>query len=276
MNKTLRNLIIFSTIAITSGWFGLWLNTKIPSPSPQQSLGVLFWLMAPFITIFLLRGLGKDGWTDFGLKLNLRGNGLWYALSILIYPLTIILTVGLGAATGALSLGRSLADLLPIVLIGFAGSLIKNIGEEFMWRGYLTPRFKALGLGNFANHMLTALIWGLWHLPYWLFFLGTDVINSYTSLGITWFIVLGFLGLFPTALVYGELRLKTGSLWPAYLAHNMTNAISAQLIINGFVKFSPNAQFIFSPNLDGILMMVLFWGIGLWMLKRQSKQQEAK
>ena len=271
MNKTLRNLIIFSTIAITSGWFGLWLNTKIPSPSPQQSLGVLFWLMAPFITIFLLRGLGKDGWADFGLKLNLRGNGLWYALPILIYPLTIILTVGLGAATGALSFERGFADLPPIILLGLAMSLIKNIGEEFMWRGYLTPRFQALGLSNFANHMLTSLIWGLWHVPYWLFFLGADVINSYTNLGITWFIVLGFLGLFPTALVYGELRLKTGSLWPAYLAHNMTNAISAQLIINGFVKFSPNAQFIFSPNLDGFLMMAFFWGIGLWMLRQQGK-----
>ena len=133
MNKTLRNLIIFSTIAITSGWFGLWLNTQIPSPSPQQNLGVLFWLMAPFLTTFLLRGLGKDGWTDFGLKLNLRGNGFWYALSILIYPLTIILTIGLGAATGALSPGRSLADLLPIVLIGFAGSFSPTTSGTASW-----------------------------------------------------------------------------------------------------------------------------------------------
>jgi membrane protease YdiL (CAAX protease family) len=38
--------------------------------------------------------------------------------------------------------------LLSALAIGFAGSLLKNIGEEFAWRGYLTPRFKALGLGN--------------------------------------------------------------------------------------------------------------------------------
>ena len=271
MDKTLRNLIVFSIIAVTSGWIGLWLNTQIPSPSPQQSLGMLFWLMAPFLTVFVLRGFGKDGWADFGLKLNLRGNGFWYALSILIYPTTIILTLVLGAATGALSLERALPDLLPIALIGFAASLVKNIGEEFMWRGYLTPRFQALGLNNFTNHMLTALIWGLWHVPYWLFFLGIDGISSYTSLGMTWFIVLGFIGLFPTSLVFGELRLKTGSIWPAYLAHNITNAISAQLVIEGFVKFSPNAELIFSPNLDGILMIALFWGIGLWMLRKTGE-----
>jgi membrane protease YdiL (CAAX protease family) len=86
----------------------------------------------------------------------------------------------------------------------------------------------------------------------------------------TWFVALGFIGLFPTSLVFGELRLKTGSLWPAYIAHNITNAISAQLIIEGFIKFKPGAELIFSSNLDGLLMMGLFWGIGLWMLKRRT------
>ncbi|MFZ5858632.1 MAG: CPBP family intramembrane glutamic endopeptidase [Chloroflexota bacterium] len=272
MNKTLRNLIIFSIIAISIGWIAAWVNTQIPSPSPQQSLGLLLWLIIPFLAVFLLRGLGGDGWADFGLGLNLRGNGLWYALSILIYPLTIFLTLGLGAATGALSIVRPLPELLPIAILGFAMSLVKNIGEEFMWRGYLTPRFKALGLGNFTNHMLTALIWGLWHIPYWLFFLGSDLINSYTSLGMTWFIILGFIGIFPTSLVLGELRLKTGSVWPAYIAHNITNALSAQLILEGFVKFKPGAELIFSPNLDALLMMALFWAIGFWMLRKQNAQ----
>lgn len=80
----------------------------------------------------------------------------------------------------------------------------------------------------------------------------------------------GGVALFPTALVFGELRLKTNSLWPAFIAHNITNAISAQLIIEGFVKFKPNADFIFSPNTDGIIMMILFWAVGLWMLKRRT------
>lgn len=270
MNKSIRNIAIFTIVAITCGWFAVWVNTQIPSPNPQQSLGILIWILAPLVTSLLLRGFGKDGWDDFGLKLNLRGNGLWYALSFLIFPLTIALTVVLGMATGALSTHRTFSELLPVIGFGLAASLIKNIGEEFAWRGYLTPRFKALGLNNFANHMLTALIWGMWHIPYWIFFLGKNVINSYTSIGMTWFVVLGFVALFPTALVFGELRLKTNSVWPAYIAHNITNAISAQLIIDGFIKFKPNADFIFSPNTDGLIMMILFWAIGLWMLKKKD------
>lgn len=270
MNKSIRNIAIFTIVTITCGWFAVWVNTQIPSPNPQQSLGILIWILAPLVTSLLLRGFGKDGWDDFGLKLNLRGNGLWYALSFLIFPLTIALTVVLGMATGALSTHRTFSELLPVIGFGLAASLIKNIGEEFAWRGYLTPRFKALGLNNFANHMLTALIWGMWHIPYWIFFLGKNVINSYTSIGMTWFVVLGFVALFPTALVFGELRLKTNSVWPAYIAHNITNAISAQLIIDGFIKFKPNADFIFSPNTDGLIMMILFWAIGLWMLKKKD------
>jgi membrane protease YdiL (CAAX protease family) len=270
MSRPVRNIIIFTIVTISCGWFAVWINTQIPSPNPQQSLGILIWIMAPLFTSFLLRGLGKDGWKDFGLGLNLKGNWGWYVLSFLIYPVTIIITLGLSTLFGASSRERSFSDLLPIILLGLTASLVKNIGEEFAWRGYLTPRFKALGLSNFNNHMLTALIWGMCHIPYWIFFLGRNVINSYTNIGMTWFIILGLLGIFPTALVYGELRLKTNSVWPAYIAHNITNAISAQLVIEGFFKFKPNIEFIFSPNLDGIIIMILFWAIGLWMLRKQE------
>ena len=269
MNRSIRNIIIFVIVTISCGWLAVWVNTQIPSPSPQQSLGILIWIAAPLFTSLLLRGFGKDGWSDFGLGLNLKGNWGWYALSILIYPVTIMLTLGLSTLFGASSYERSFSDLLPIILFGIAASLIKNIGEEFAWRGYLTPRFKALGLSNFNNHMLTALIWGTWHIPYWIFFLGEGVIKSYTDIGMTWFIILGIVGIFPTALVLGELRLKTNSVWPAYIAHTITNAISGQLIIDGFIKFRPNAGFIFSPNTDGIIMMGLFWAVGLWMLRRR-------
>jgi membrane protease YdiL (CAAX protease family) len=269
MSKSIRNIIIFVIVAVSCGWFAGWVNTQIPSPSPQQSLGILIWITMPLLTSLLLRGFGGDGWSDFGLRLNIKGNWGWYALSILIYPVAIIITLGLSTLFGASSHERSFSDLLPIILFGLAASLIKNIGEEFAWRGYLTPRFKALGLGDFANHMLTALIWGTWHIPYWIFFLGEDVIKSYTDIGMTWFIILGIVGIFPTALVFGELRLKTNSVWPAYIAHNITNVISVQLVIEGFVKFKPNAEFIFSPNTDGIVMMVMFWAVGFWMLRKQ-------
>lgn len=271
-STTLRNLIIFAIISLSAGWLGAWVNTVIPSPSPQESLGILIFLLLPFLTVFLLRGFGKDGWKDFGLRLNLKGNWGWYLLALLMYPASILLTLGLGAVFGTVSFeglrSQGFGALFSVIGLGFAMSLMKNIGEEFAWRGYLTPRFKALGLGSFTNHMLTGVIWGLWHIPYWLFLLGPDIINEYSNLGATGFIVMGLIGIFPTALVYGELRLKTDSLWPAFLAHNVTNAMSAQLVMEGFVNINPNAEIIFTPGLDGLLMMAFSWILGIWMLRK--------
>jgi hypothetical protein len=61
MNRSIRNLIIFTIVTISCGWFAVWINTQIPSPRPQQSLGILIWIMAPLFTGLLLRGFGGDG-----------------------------------------------------------------------------------------------------------------------------------------------------------------------------------------------------------------------
>ena len=271
----LRNLIIFTAVTLFCGWLGAWLNLVVPSPSSQQSLGILLWLMAPLVTVLFLRGLGKDGWQDFGLNMALRGNLKWYLLALLAYPLAIFLSLGLSAVFGAVSfdglMTKGFGALLLSIVVTFIGSLVKNIFEEFAWRGYLTPRFDALGLGRLTNHLLTGLIWGLWHVPYWLFFLGPAMIADVSLLDMTWFIFVGVVGIFPTAIVYGELRLKTGSLWPAFLAHLMINAISAPLIVEKFIEYkSPASEIFFSPMPGGLILMVLFLGIGVWMLRRKS------
>jgi len=273
-SRSTRNIIIFSIVALGCGWLGAWVNQQIPSPSPQQSLGILIWILGPLVTSLLLRGVGKDGWQDFGVRLNFKGNVEWYVFAFLLYPVTITITLlvaGIfGVATFDGLMTKGFPALLQVVVIGFAASLIKNIGEEFSWRGYLTSRFQALGLNNIQNHLLTGVIWSLWHIPYWLYFLGSDAINQYTSMGMTGFVIMGLIAVFPIAFVFGELRLKTGSVWPAYLAHNMTNAITAQLIVEGFVKIKPSAQLFFAPGTDGLIMMALFCAIWYWMVRQKT------
>jgi hypothetical protein len=63
MNKStaFRNLVIFTLLALSAGWIGAWVNTFVPSPSPQESLGLLLFLLLPFLGVFVLRGFGKDG-----------------------------------------------------------------------------------------------------------------------------------------------------------------------------------------------------------------------
>jgi membrane protease YdiL (CAAX protease family) len=267
-------LIIFAAIIIASGWIYQIVNIFLPGPTPEQNLGILLWIITPLITVLILRGFGKDGWKDFGL--GLKGHWGWYALSVLVYPVTMAITLGLGALFGMVSLAgfaeKGFGALVAVAASGLIASAIKNIFEEFAWRGYLTPRFEALGLDPLKNHLLTGLIWGLWHIPYWLFFIGTKAINDVTSLGVFWFIVTAILGIFPTALVYGELRRKTGSLWPAWLAHNVTNIISAQIVTGGFAKLNgAPAEVFFMPAPGGLVMMILFLAIGIWMLRKQGK-----
>jgi membrane protease YdiL (CAAX protease family) len=275
MNKSssLRNLIIFSIITLSAGWLGAWVNTVIPSPSPQESLGLLLFLLLPFLGVFLLRGFGKDGWADFGLRLNFKGNLGWHALALLVFPVAIALTLLLGALFGVVSfeglVNKGGGALFSALAIGLAGSFFKNIAEEFAWRGYLTPRFKSLGLGDLSNHLLTGLLWGLWHVPYWMFLLGPEFIREYTGQSMAGFILWGMVGIFPLSIVLGELRLKTGSLWPAILTHTVLNAINPQLLHGGFVILKPQTERIFSPGNEGLVMMLLTLLVGLWMLRKK-------
>jgi membrane protease YdiL (CAAX protease family) len=273
-SSSLRNLIIFTIVTLGCGWLGVWINTQVPSPSPQQSLGLLIWILAPLLTALILRSVGKDGWSDFGLRFNFKGNLGWYLFAFLLYPITIAVTLLLGGLFGVVSFdglaSKGFSALVQVIIVGLAASLIKNIFEEFAWRGYLTPRFQALGLSNIQNHLLTGVIWALWHVPYWLYFLGEETITRYTSLGMTGFIIMGLLGIFPLAFVLGELRLKTNSVWPSYLAHNITNALTAPLILDGFVKLNPSSEIFFAPGTEGIVMMILFFGAWFWMAKRKA------
>jgi membrane protease YdiL (CAAX protease family) len=113
-------------------------------------------------------------------------------------------------------------SVLALFGAAFGASMVKNIFEEFAWRGYLTPRFAELGLSRLSNHLLTGLIWGAWHIPYWVFFLNRAELRSQTPLGLGMFVPLALAMLLLQAITYEELRLRSGSTWPAWLLHTST------------------------------------------------------
>ncbi|WP_407946417.1 CPBP family glutamic-type intramembrane protease [Paenibacillus alkaliterrae] len=45
-------------------------------------------------------------------------------------------------------------------------AFIKNIFEEFAWRGYLAPKLYSIGYNRLFIHICVGLIWGAWHVPY--------------------------------------------------------------------------------------------------------------
>ncbi|HEX8440946.1 CPBP family intramembrane glutamic endopeptidase [Archangium sp.] len=97
-------------------------------------------------------------------------------------------------------------------------------GEEWGWRGYLLPRL--LPLGQWRALVLSGVIWGLWHAPINL--LGYNY-AQHRVLGVFLFtgvcVLLGIL--------LGWMRLATGSIWPAVLAHGSINGLGALVLLVG-------------------------------------------
>ncbi|SEE31919.1 CPBP family intramembrane glutamic endopeptidase [Ruania alba] len=93
-------------------------------------------------------------------------------------------------------------------------SAFATFGEELGWRGWLLPNL--LPLGTWPALLASGLIWALWHAP--IILLGYNY--GYTDLrGMA--LMIGFC--VPLGIVFGWLRLRTASVWPAVLAHAAVN-----------------------------------------------------
>jgi membrane protease YdiL (CAAX protease family) len=270
MNKTVRNIIIVSLFSVGGGWLGIWLNQITGNTNPPlQSLGALVWLTTPALSGFLLRAFGGDGWKDAGFGLHLRSGWKWYLVAILVYPLAALLTFGMAALLGAINTDGFAAQGFDAYLsaagLVLIGSLMKNIFEEFVWRGYLTPRLEAARVHPLLNHLIVGILWWSWHLPYYYYFLDRTVLENSIGTSIPVFLVLGLFSVIATSLLFGELRLISSSVWPVFVLHEVVNAFSLPLIFNGFIKLNGTAGVIFSPTNEGIVTSILL-GFAGWKL----------
>lgn len=277
MNKITRNIIIVSLFTIGGGWLGIWLNNVTGNTAPPlQSLGALVWLMTPALSGFALRAFGGDGWQDSGFGLNLPSGWKWYLLALLVYPLASLLTFGLAALLGILSAGGFAAQgfgaYLSAVGMIFLGSLMKNFFEEFAWRGYLSPRLEAAGVSPLINHITVSVLWTTWHLPYYYYYLDRAQLESAITTSIPVFILLAYFIQIPTSILFGELRLISKSTWTAFLLHQMINAVSLPLLMNGFIEVKGALAPVFTPTNEGIFVSLLFGVVGWMLMKRRLKQ----
>ena len=282
MQKTIRNLIIFTIVAVGGGFVGVLGNRLNPPQDPMQGLGTLIWLVSPLAISLLLRALAGDGWKDFGIAFHLKTSWRWYLATPIMILLVSLIPLGLGKLLGTLSVVPLTAQMWNSLLVmfgtGLVGSMVKNIFEEFAWRGYLTPRFAALKLHPILNALFTGLIWASWHIPYYLYFFSRQELQKYTPLSIPAFLLVAFLILPLQAFAYGELRLLSKSVWPAWLLHTLANAATLALISSGFVTIQRDLLgVLFSPGTDGLLHSLLMGviGFGLWQVRRRQNSREA-
>ncbi|TYP74613.1 CPBP family intramembrane glutamic endopeptidase [Paenibacillus methanolicus] len=261
-SKTLRNAIIFSIVALSCGWIGRLVDLEA-GRDENGSLGQLIWLVSPLLCMVVLRVWAGDGWRDFGFKPRIKGNGFPYLFSILFFPLLATVIVGIGLGSGWTDASLSSSSYLAAFGMAILPSLIKNIFEEFAWRGYLAPRLFSLGYNRFLVHIAVGVIWGAWHFPY--LFIFVDTAESMFT-----YIPRMMLGVIAMAVLYGELLLMTRSVWPAVVMHAMGNAFIDTLILKKFILVHEEFAYVAMPSPEGILAIALTGLCGLWMYKRRK------
>ena len=194
------------------------------------------WLMllsggAPAIATFLTRLMTKEGIADDLLRLKLKGHLKYYVLAVLL-PVAVgllrcILIQQMHLGAEAELSGLQTASILMQAITMPLPAAFNTFGEEYGWRGYLYPKLESVGNRPLAI-IAGGIIWGVWHAPLTVkgHNFGTDY-PGFPYVGIL--LMCGFcvvLGIF----LYW-LTQKTGSVYPASIAHSVTNNGAAMLLL---------------------------------------------
>jgi hypothetical protein len=255
------NFVIFALVAVGIGWIGVALDTVTNAPR-GNSTGMGLWLVVPALTAIALYWLRPDGGGSLGLTLRFPHRTRWFALATLIYPATTAAIVLIGVAAGIATVHPAPPAGKPTFLLAFLAVLapmtVKNTIEEFIFRGYGTRTAVALGLRGMKPHLLVGAAWALWHLPFYAYFLTRADFRATTSLPLLLFLPVFIAGVLATAVVLGELRIQTGSIWPGVVLHTIGGATVNTLLLNGHLRFGGHGDALVTPAPNSIAFIAVF------------------
>jgi membrane protease YdiL (CAAX protease family) len=273
MNRTVRNLCIFAFASLSCGWLGLFVDKLLKSQPNKETLGMAIWLALPLLATLLLRLFAGDGWKDIGLKPNFIGNIKWYIISLLIYPFITIIILIVGKILGWISFSNFNVETYFSGFIGLLlPSFIKNFFEESVWRGYLTKKLLKTKIKDLWLYLIVGGVWGLWHLPYYMFFLPQSDINQVLPVGRLLFAFVGIASMLCWTVMFVEIYRKTDSIWPVVILHMVEDSLINHLVIDGHISIISGREVIISP-ICGIITTMLYLGIGLVMRNNRIKSQ---
>ena len=286
MNQKKKGIVAYILITFIMAWV-LWeilIRAGFSASSPFFQFILLPGAFSPAIAAVIVRKwITREGFADAGLRPNLSKAWRYYLfawlLPLFVSAIILGLVIAFGIGSPDFSLQRAMGVLSPETTVSELpsffwvfipiGLLIMSLfatfvlwGEEFGWRGYLQIRL-------FAERPLlaavtTGIIWGIWHYP----------INL-RGYNFPEHPVLGLL-VFPIStvmlsIIFGWLRLRTGSVWSACLAHAATNTIGAALSV---LLFLGGPDLLFTSYL-GLLGWIPLGALCLWIiLTGQLKHEE--
>ena len=270
MNKRSKiTLAVFVFVTITAGIFGYLLDQILTEQPEGNSLGMGLWLVLPFLTGVVLRIINKD-LKQIGVRPNFKNNLKWYAVAFLIFPCIMLISIIAAKTVGGLIIREiELSSLFVLMLSTFFANCIKNTFEEFAWRGCLVPYLEKTGMNDWFLYFISGLIWGMWHITYYMFFLPDEY---FTETCRPMMVVVGIVLMIFWSPLFVELRRLTNSVWPCVILHSMEDAVPTMLFVTTNVfQIKKNYSVMLDP-ISGILPTALIFFIGLRLRKCRMKK----
>src|ERR671910_1000386 len=185
------------------------------------------WSSTPTVAALIMllvvtrEGYSKEGWKSLGL--HRLGLNVWW----LAFGGTLLITVAASAVVWATPLasfvvpeGGILNAILSFFIFFGMVVLFFGLAEEIGMRGYLQPHL--MSLGRTRALFLVGLVFATWHMP--LIFLAPAQANFLTG-NLLLFFPLFYGTAVAASFFFGYLRIYTGSIWPASIAHAVHNAV---------------------------------------------------
>jgi hypothetical protein len=273
LNRNVRNLTLFSIVAISSGWLGVLINQFVEQPSDGETLGMGLWVVLPLLTVIFLRVFLRGGWKDLKISPRFKENLKWYTLALLIYPVVTGAVLLAGKILGWIEFSNFrkelyLAGFLSALLPGF----IKNIFEESVWRGYLTTGLVNEKLKDVWIYLIVGGVWGIWHMPYYLRFLPEADLYQVLPVSRLTFAIVAVVSMTCWTVMFVELFRLTNSLWSVVILHTVEDAVINHLIIDKHITIVAGKEFLISP-IAGAITSLLYLGVGVWLRRERIRKE---
>lgn len=276
MNQNRKGIVAYLLIAFGMAW-AIWeivLRLGISLDSRLFKVAAFPAVFAPAIATFVVRKwITREGFADAGLRLNLRKWPYYvvaWLLPLLVVACIVVLAplLDLGKADFSFALGvnymvqagvpaSKLGHPWLLIVFWLAAAILATpilFGEEFGWRGYLQQRL--CPERPVLSAVITGLIWAAWHYPLTL--------RGYNHPDHP---IIGSLFLFPVcaiflSIIFGWLRLQTGSIWSSSLAHSATNVIGADVF---FLLFGGGTNSLL-VSYAGVLGLIPLGALSAWIV----------
>jgi uncharacterized protein len=250
----IRVILYSMTVIGVTYYLVSWLFWR--APSTPFTNGIKWWwplilMWIPGTLSFLFRIISREGFRDVGWK---PGKPVYWLIAISFPLLMATLTYLVGDVIGKVSIdpnslhGPMFVDqfgILPsawpsftpvslfarlsikfgvVASLGMIPEFIFALGEELGWRGYLQTRLVQSRLP--FPYLLCGLVWALWHLP-WL--MSSDRMEM-----LLFTVCVTLFGIW-----IGWLRMRSGSIWVAVMAHAAHNGFLLTFFSSSFQIQSP-------------------------------------